>query len=227
MAYYHPVGPLRFNDWGVTVHVDNNELDKAQKALSSFPRSIESAMYRAAKRAAESMQAEAVRRITARYYVTPSMVRSHMGVNSKIQAARGYQTDQMEYRVLLQFSGRRLPISAFKMTPKQRPMRGGKFRNMRGLDFAIKRGGGMHHARRGFLLEGYKSRGKGRPFHRIYESQDPENPYSGIRAIYSMAVPQMLKQPQVLDPVIEYGEETINKTFKFWVNKAINKGGVL
>lgn len=147
-----------------------------------------------------AMRAEAVRKAKDVYFVKPHRIRR--AISTKYDKSGG----------LFTVTGRRMNVADFYMSPKSRPKR-----RMKGLTIGVKRESGLEHVPRGFIIPG-KNSGKMLGFVRVGKAQDD------IEALTRPAIPQLMENPDVQEAILERGADDFNKTFYFWVNKAIREG---
>jgi hypothetical protein len=114
------------------ISVSSAKLEHAQKALAGIPKGVEKATWSALNRVGDGLKTDSVKETKQRYHLSPSEIRKHLLLK---------KTQGNNPSVALVATGRRKPISEYKVQGKSR-------------DFRVSvRTGGMKTLKTGFIVD--------------------------------------------------------------------------
>ena len=184
----------------IILDIDYKQIDDAKKLLKNIPFALARAKKMAARAALEAMRAEAVRQAQEIYAVKGAAVRKAIHL--------------VPTQGIFKVTGRRIGTENFYMTPRKPPK---LRRNWKGLNVMVKREGGVKRVPKGFLLN-VDNGGKALPFIRTGAGR-----WAGLKRLMSPAVPQMIENYDVMEPVLERGEQVFMNQFNYWIDKTFEE----
>lgn len=166
--------------------ISADRIATAEKLLAHIPGGINKAVYWTLNRVSDGVKTDLVNEGKTRYYIKPGEIRKSFEVK---------KASSNDLELILKSRGKRKNLSEYFISPKS-PKKG-----MQGIQAAVKRDGvkyigGAFFIKRGGKYRAYLRVGKGR---------------WDIESITSPAIPQILKNPEIVKIVEEKAGERFSK----------------
>lgn len=176
--------------------ISTEKLESAQKLLSHIPGGVQRALASSLNRVIEGVRTDLAREGKEKYYAKSSDIRKSFHVK---------KTTSADLQAILMSRGKRLNLREYFISPKVPK------KNMHGLQAAVKRDGVKNISqafliKRGSSYKAYLRTGRGR---------------MDIEPITSPAIPQILKNPEIIKFVEEKASERFDKRMQHEVSRIL------